>query len=169
MNILARGGLAAALVAAALSASAHEFTLGELTLDHPWIAEPPPGGPVAAGYLTITNDGEHADRLVSIHAEFAEKSEVHEMVMDDAGVMQMRPLESGLEIPMGDAVVLEPGGFHLMFMHVAERPVEGDMVPVTLVFEHAGEIVVEFEVHKGDDMGHDDGHDDMDMEGEESQ
>ena len=49
MNLFLRGGLAAALVTAALSASAHEYSLGELTLDHPWIAEPPPGGPVAAG------------------------------------------------------------------------------------------------------------------------
>ena len=170
MRFLRTLALLAVAVATAGAAAAHEFHAGDLSIDHPWIAEPPPGAPAAAGFLVITNDGNEADRLIGVRCDFADRCEIHEMKIDDAGVMQMRPLKEGLEIPAGQSVTLAKGGYHLMFMHVAERPVAGDMIPVTLVFEHAGEVDLMFSVQKHGDDAMDD-HMEMDgsMEMESSQ
>ena len=163
MRFLPAFTLALGLVAFATAARAHDLNVGDLELGHPWIAEAPPGAPTAAGYLVITNVGETADRLLAVRCAFAERAEIHEMAIDDAGVMQMRPLPQGLEIPGSGTVTLERGGFHLMFMHVMERPVAGDMIPVTLVFEHAGEVEAMFMVQKPADGGMET-HGDMEME-----
>jgi copper(I)-binding protein len=61
------------------------------------------------------------------------------MEMKD-GVMIMRPVEGGLEIPAGETVELKPGGLHIMFMAVSEPFNEGETVPVTLEFEKAGSV-----------------------------
>ena len=138
-----------ALVAAlfAQAASAHEFKLGDLTIGHPWSRATLPGAKVAAGYLTIKNAGSTADRLVSVTSDIAGKGEVHEMTVKD-GVMTMRPLDGGVEIPGGGEVKLEPGSYHIMFMELKAPAVEGVKFPGTLTFEKAGTVKVEFAVEK---------------------
>ena len=59
--------------------------------------------------------------------------EVHEMAMD-AGVMKMRAID-GLALPMGKAVELKPGSYHVMLMDLKSQVKEGDAVPLTLTFE----------------------------------
>ena len=141
---------AAALAAALLfgqTASAHEFKLGDLEITHPWSRATLPGAKVAAGYLTVKNNGSTPDRLVSATADIAGKGEVHEMTVKD-GVMTMRPLAGGLEIPAGGEVKLEPGAYHLMFKGLKAPAVEGVKFPGTLTFEKAGTVKVEFAVEK---------------------
>ncbi len=36
---------------------AHEYKFGTLVIDHPWTRETPEGAKVAAGFVTITNNG----------------------------------------------------------------------------------------------------------------
>jgi copper(I)-binding protein len=141
----------AAALAAALSfvqaASAHEFKLGDLTIGHPWSRATLPGARVAAGYLTVKNAGSAPDKLVSVTAGIAGKGEIHEMTVKD-GVMNMRPLADGIEIPAGGEVKLEPGSYHLMFKELKAPAVEGVKFPGTLTFEKAGTVKVEFAVEK---------------------
>lgn len=137
--------LAAACVLAAGAALAHGYKAGELEIGHPWSRATAPGAPVAGGYMTITNTGAEADRLVGGSAPFAGRVEIHEMTMQD-DVMRMRELEGGLEIAPGETVELRPGGFHVMFMDLKEPLVEGESVPATLVFEKAGTVEVEFAI-----------------------
>ena len=143
--------LSAAALASALlfsqTASAHEFKQGDLTIGHPWSRATLPGAKVAAGYLTVKNAGSTPDRLISVTADIAGKGEIHEMTVKD-GVMNMRPLADGLEIPAGGEVKLEPGSYHLMFMGLKEPAVEGVKFPGTLTFEKAGTVKVEFAVDK---------------------
>jgi copper(I)-binding protein len=98
-----------------------------------------PGQPAGGGYLTVTNRGGEADRLVSMASPAAGRVEVHSMEVVD-GVMVMRPVAGGLDIPAGGAVELKPGGFHLMFMEVGQRYEVGGSVPITLEFEKAGKV-----------------------------
>jgi copper(I)-binding protein len=75
------------------------------------------------------------------------------------GVMIMRPVEGGLEIPAGEMVELKPGGVHIMFMAVSDPFDEGESVPVTLEFEKAGSVELNLPVGpRGggapDDSGH---------------
>jgi copper(I)-binding protein len=137
--------LAFALVVAALPVSAHDYTLGDLKIGHPWSRATPPSAKVGAGYLSIANRGGAPDRLVSAVSSVAGRVEIHEMKMD-AGVMRMRELAQGLALPAGETVALRPGGYHLMLMDLRAPLREGTPVPVTLVFERAGRIEVELKV-----------------------
>lgn len=100
-----------------------------------------PGQKVGGGYLTITNKVDTPDRLVAISSPSAGKVEIHSMELTD-GVMKMRPLESGLEIPAGATIELQPGGLHVMFSDVDKPFAEGGEIPVTLEFERAGKVEV---------------------------
>ena len=136
---------AAAVLAAPVAASAHGYSLGALKIGHPWSRPTPPSAPTAAGYLSVTNTGKTADRLLGGASPLADKVEVHEMSMT-GGIMRMRPVEGGLAIAPGQTVTLEPGGYHLMLIGPKRAFKLGDHIPATLRFEHAGEIKVEFYV-----------------------
>lgn len=137
--------LSAAVTLAGLPAAAHDYTLGSLKIGHPWARATPPTAPAGGGFLTITNTGTTADRLVSATSAAAGQVQVHEMKMD-GNIMRMRELENGLEIPPGATVTLAPGGLHLMMMGLKNPLKENTRVPVTLVFEKAGKIDVELVV-----------------------
>ena len=127
---------------------------GELSVMHPTVQAPVPGAKVAGGYLQIVNQSGEADRLIGIEADFAGKSEIHEMKMVE-GVMQMRALKNGVEIPDGETVALERGGYHIMFMKVGEQLHPGKTRKVTLVFEKQGRREVDFSVKSlADTMNH---------------
>jgi len=125
---------------------AHDFKVGDIDIAHPWSRATPQGAKVAAGYLTLRNSGAQPDRLVAVSAEIAGKAEIHEMAVDDKGVMTMRPLADGVEIPAGGEVELKPGGVHLMFMSITRGAKEGEKLKGSLTFEKAGTIDVEFDV-----------------------
>ncbi|GGK26288.1 copper chaperone PCu(A)C [Salinarimonas ramus] len=137
-----------AFAATAISAApvlAETFEAGDIVVETPWSRATPGAAPVAGGYLTITNTGAAADRLLGGATEIAERFEVHSMEMVD-GVARMAPVEGGLEIPAGESVALEPGGYHVMFMGLKRPLAEGESFEGTLVFENAGEVPVTFAV-----------------------
>jgi copper(I)-binding protein len=137
-----RIALLAAVAATFLSlhpASAHSEKIGNLELTDLWARATPPRAPAAGGFLTITNHGSEADRLIAVSSPVAEIGEIHEMKVED-GVMTMRPLDGGLEIPPNATVSFKPGGYHIMLIDLKAPLVEGEEVPVTLTFETAGTI-----------------------------
>ncbi|MEM5473632.1 copper chaperone PCu(A)C [Hoeflea sp. AS60] len=144
--------------------SAHDYKLGSLEIEHPFARATPPNAPVSGGYMTIRNTGNEPDRLLSGEATFAERVEVHEMSMDGE-VMKMRQLADGLEIPAGGEVVLKPGGYHVMFIGIDSQFKNGESRNVTLTFEKAGTIELDFKVQDMKAMQDDmksDGHGSMD-------
>lgn len=150
-----RAGIVAALLAAPLSAvmavplavpaAAHGFKAGDLELAHPWARATPPGAKVGGGYVTIENTGGTADRLISATADVAGRTEIHEMAVKD-GVMTMRPMNEGVEIPAHGEVALKPGGYHLMLMELKQPLKAGESFSGTLTFEKAGTVKVKFSV-----------------------
>ena len=147
---------------------AHDYTVGNLHIVHPWSRATPPGAKVAVGFLKIENKGTTPDRLIGGSLPAAGRFEVHTMTMD-GGVMIMRQLDKGLEIPAGQTVELKPGSYHLMFMELKEGFKDGDRVKGTLVFEKAGTIEVDYKIepvgakasgdsHASHDMTHGAGH-----------
>jgi hypothetical protein len=146
MNRFAQAALiAVGMTLAAPPVGASDIVAGSLKISEPWSRATPGGAKVAAGYVTIENTGDTADRLTAADASVAGHVEIHEMAMDK-GVMSMRHLPGGLEIPAGGTVVLKPGGYHLMLMDL-KRPLEaGDVVSGSLTFEHAGKVPLDFQV-----------------------
>jgi copper(I)-binding protein len=137
--------LAVLLAASASAAHAKDYHAGSLDITGPWSRATPKGAPVAAGYLTIKNDGTTADRLVGVSSDAAAKVKMHEMSMAN-GVMKMRPITGGLEIKPGETVELKPEGLHLMFIKPKSQLKQGDHVKATLEFEKAGKVDVDFDV-----------------------
>jgi hypothetical protein len=125
--------------------AAASITKGDLVIAQPWSRATPGGARVAGGYLTVTNRGAQPDRLVSGSADFAERVEIHEMATAN-GVMTMRNLANGLAIAPGQTVELKPGGYHVMFMGLRRPLAEGQTVKVTLTFERAGTVELDFRI-----------------------
>ena len=140
--------LAAGLTVLAI-ATAHgrDYKAGTLDVADPWSRATPKGASVAAGYMKISNSGTAPDRLISGSSDVASKFEVHEMTMEN-GVAKMRPVNGGLEIKPGQTVELKPGSFHIMFVGLKKPLANGDHIKATLMFERAGTLNVEFDVHE---------------------
>ncbi len=154
--------LLAALLAGT-TAAAHDYTVGDISIAHPFALATVGNAPVGGGYMTITNAGTIDDVLiaVTVAAEVAGMVQLHEMTMD-GGIMRMGEVTGGIPLPAGEAVTLESGGLHVMFMRLAGGLEEGTEIPATLTFEKAGTIDVVFDVEargaaKADDhAGHGD-------------
>lgn len=150
MSFIRNAALAASIAVFAnasfvIQALAHGYTLGDLTIGHPWTRATAPAAKVAGGYLTVENKGKEADRLLSATFNGSNIVEVHEMAVE-GGVMRMRELPKGIEIKPGQKLELKPGGYHLMFINLKAGLKEGEKVKGVLVFEKAGRIEVDFKV-----------------------
>jgi periplasmic copper chaperone A len=156
---LALAALVMTVGATAVRAEAHEFKSGALVIHHPWTRATPAGARVAGGFAVIDNKGAEPDRLVGASLSRADRSEIHEMATE-GGVMTMKAVAGGLEIPAGGSVTLAPGGYHLMFPGLKAQLRQGETVAGTLSFEKAGTVPVEFSVEaiaaRGDDHAHTD-------------
>lgn len=148
MNTFIRAALAATTLLFATPAFAQEHMdgmnhaiVGDLELSAAFTRAMPPAAPAGGGFLVIENHGDTDDRLIAASSPNADLVEIHEMVIEN-DVMKMGEVEGGLVIPAFETVTLAPGGYHLMFMQVTEPFVEGEMVPVTLTFEVAGEVEI---------------------------
>ncbi len=138
-----------AVLLLASTAYAHEVTVGDLQIIHANIPAPMGSGQVAAGYMGISNEGDHPDTLIGVEVGFAAKAMLHTTEFSADGVASMKHVEA-LEIPARDTVVLEPGGYHIMLMGLTQPLNVGDMVPATLIFEQGGRVEIEFMVDPAD-------------------
>lgn len=127
----------------------------DISIGGQWARNSPQNAEAGAVYMDITSsDG---DRLLSagVDSSIAATVEVHETMPADEGsseeegmgMMVMQEVDA-IELPAGETVSLEPGGYHIMLLNIT-RPLEiGDTFDVTLEFEKNGEMVVEVEVHE---------------------
>lgn len=138
--------IAVVLTAAAFFSFARsgEVTAGGLAVISAWARATPPGVDIGAAYVTIENRGGADDRLVGATTPAAEMVSAHETAEED-GVATMRTLADA-SVPAGGKLEMRPGGTHLMLMGLSAPLVEGDSVPLTLTFEHAGERTVQLEI-----------------------
>jgi periplasmic copper chaperone A len=141
-----RNWIVVVLLAWALPALAHGQEKGGIQVRHPWSRATPPGAKVGVGYLEIRNSGSQPDRLLSATTSVAKRVEMH--VTEHAGeVAKMRQLRA-FEIPGRERLELRPGGAHLMLVDLVEPLKKGERFSMTLRFERAGEIEVQFEVQE---------------------
>jgi len=95
----------------------------------------------SAGYLSITNNGHQDEILVDARSDLARKTEIHSMVMDH-GVMRMRKVESGIQIPAGETVHLAPSGYHVMLIGLKQPLTAGTSYRIDLLFKTAGRVTL---------------------------
>ena len=102
-------------------------------------------GGSGAAFLTLTNTGSTPDQLVGAASPAAGRVELHQMIRDGE-VMRMRELAGGIALPPGQAVVLRPGGLHVMLLGLTQPLEQGQALPLTLRFAQAGEVTVQLAV-----------------------
>jgi copper(I)-binding protein len=140
------GTIAAAFAALILSGAVSRADESGIRVNQVWARATPGMVKTGAIYLSVTNTGAAPDRLVAASTPVAEKAELHEMKMTN-GVMEMLPVSS-LAIAPGKTLVLQPGGYHVMLLGLKAPMKEGEKVPLTLTFDHAGKREVMADVAK---------------------
>ena len=138
--------LIAALLSPSLFASAHDYSAGELHIEHPWSRQMPAVAPTAAAYFVVHNKGGEDDRLLGVSTPHAGKAELHEHIHAD-GLMKMQQVQN-VAIPAGGEVQFAPMGYHVMLFNLQQQAKDGERFPLTLTFEKAGTVEVEIAVHK---------------------
>jgi copper(I)-binding protein len=93
-----------------------------------------------AAYLSLTAGGQ-ADRLTAVSTPIANTAEVHEST-SNGGIMRMRAIDGGLELPAGKTVKLTPGGYHIMMFGLHHPLKANETFPLTLTFAHTAPVTV---------------------------
>lgn len=119
---------------------------GDIAISDAYARATPPGATVGAIYFELRNRGTQDDRLLSADSPVGERTEVHTHTMQD-GVARMHEVEA-VEIPAGESVSFEPGGFHIMLLDLKAPLNEGDRIPLTLSFERTGQLELTVPVKK---------------------
>ncbi|MEU4143510.1 copper chaperone PCu(A)C [Streptomyces parvulus] len=117
----------------ASGASGAELSVGAAYIPQPVSAS------MAAGFLTITNEGDADDELTSVTSEAGDVT-VHETV--DGTMKEV----DRLEIPAHGRLVFRSGGNHLMFEKLKRQPKQGESVTVELHFAQSEPVTVEVPV-----------------------
>ena len=138
---------ALAALALLLVACSGEAPNAALTADQVWARATPPGTEVGAVYMRLHNRGDTAVRLVEVRSEAAQRAEVH-TVSETGGMMRMRAVEGGPEIPAGDSIELRPGGMHLMLMGLTQPLVDGERFAIALSFDDGQTLSLEVPVSR---------------------
>jgi periplasmic copper chaperone A len=131
--------------AAAVPSAVH----GALEMHKPWARSSSRALPnvFAGAFLSIVNNGPADDRLIAASSPLAERIELCGIKVVGADI-DMRPLANGVAIPAGNTTTLKPRGYHLLLLGVKTPLAKGSTLPVTLTFEKAGAVAVEFAVEE---------------------
>jgi len=119
------------------------LSAADVTVSDPWARASILASRPGAAYLTLESD--IADRLTALETPAAGHVMLHDTVTDINGVSRMNHIKA-LDLVPGTPVTFAPGGMHLMLMGLTGKLEEGRTFPLTLSFEHAGEITVEVPV-----------------------
>jgi copper(I)-binding protein len=127
------------------AAAAADYDVGSIHISQPWSRATPKGASAGAAYMTLTNNGKTPDRVNCVSSDASAECQIHSMTMDN-GVMQMRPVEGGLEIKPGETVTLKPGSFHMMLLNLKHPLEQGNSMKATLKFDNGGTVDVEYPI-----------------------
>ena len=104
-----------------------------ITIRDPWSLSAGAGS-MSAALGVLVSSADHTVTVVSATSDASPDMQLHETVPNGHGGTTMQPKVGGFPIPAGGEYVLQPGGDHLMLMHLDHAVVAGDDVHVTLTF-----------------------------------
>lgn len=147
----------------------------QISVDGAWARTSPAATDRGAVYFEVTADEADTLVGATVDDSIAGAAEIHEMVMADMGddmdesmddmddmddeagsdmdmsddtevPMTMQEMTSGLPLPAGETVVLEPGSYHVMLLDLVEPLETGDEFEVTLSFADGDDLTIEVPV-----------------------
>ena len=127
------------------TAAAHH---SDIQITTAWSRELPPTAPVGAAFMKVENHSDQADRLMSADSSIAEITELHAHI-HEGDVMRMVKVDA-IDVPAHGSLTLEPGGYHIMLIDLKKPLVAGEQLPLTLQFEHAGQVDVTVDIKSSD-------------------
>lgn len=133
----------AAAAAAEVTEAPAPIVVGNITVEDAWCRPTPNGAKAGGCYVILTSTA--ADTLKGVSYAGADMAQVHEMKHED-GMMKMAHLEDGLALPAGQRTELKPHGNHIMLMGLKAPLVAGETAKITLDFDKAEDITVDFAV-----------------------
>lgn len=139
-----------------------------VSIEDDW-ARPGFEGDNAAAYMEIRNDSDEDVALISASSDIAAMVEIHQTRLEspedqdnhddaadnsehgddrhDQGMMIMEEVESVIA-PAGSSVLLEPGGYHVMFMGLTRDLEPGDSFSLTLHFDEIDDQTIDVTVEE---------------------
>jgi len=96
---------------------------------------------VSGAYLRISNNGDSDITLLSAQAAGVGMIQIHETLVEN-DIAQMRAVEAGLVIPVGETVSLRPGGLHLMLMNLETDLHDGETLNLILNFDNGAALTI---------------------------
>lgn len=117
-------------------ASAHEYDVGKLKVEHPWLRAPQDGDNKAQFYAFLHNNGDTPDRLMAVKCEKVGAAVIH-------GDAKHLDLETPVVLPPKTKITLSPGGAYVALNDIKKHLEVGWGLEMTLVFEKAGEVVID--------------------------
>jgi copper(I)-binding protein len=142
-SALVGAGLAALLaIAIPAGALAHGYKVRTLEIIHPWTQPATSPGTSLIVCMILKNKAARADRLLSASSPLAKA-----VVLQSAAAPQDGGA-AGFSIPAGGKLEMQRDRQRLVLEGVSKTVSPNDMVPLSLVFEHAGRIDVEVMVEE---------------------
>jgi copper(I)-binding protein len=106
-----------------------------IKIHHPRVNPTVQGIKVTGIYFDLFN-GEHEDsKLTKVTGEISDRIEIHEHTTVE-GMMRMRKINDGIQLPAGKMVAFKPHGYHGMIMGLTKAINEGDIIELILHFEN---------------------------------
>lgn len=102
-----------------------------------WTREVASGQYSAAAYVTISNGGEGADRLIGVESPVSAEATLHSS-SSAGGIARMRRIDGGVEVPAHLTIAFAPGGNHIMLTGLKPTLKAGETAELTLIFEKSG-------------------------------
>ncbi len=123
--------------------AAHEYEVGKITVEHPWLRAPNDGETSTPLFMIIENKGDAPEKLVGAQSDKIGKVVLH---ADPLRIV----VPHGIVVPPHATVTLEPGGPHIDLRDVKKMNPVGWGCELTLIFEKAGELTIDASVEAPD-------------------
>lgn len=150
MSIAALSAMAVVLCTPALGQEEeHVFTVGPLTIEHPWARAAGQGDDTIA-FMEIINEGPE-DLVVSMTTDIAASVMLVGLVNMN-GVIEMVPV-GDFAVPTG-TFEFDAGGLGLALTGLTEPLVQGEEFELTIIFENAGAVTFHVLIEAANPMAH---------------
>lgn len=143
-----------------------------ISIEGAWARTSPSGVDKGAAYMVITSSIDDRLVAVEVPDDIAMDAQLHEMAAAEGGMTDTTDMSGGgmtgstgmtgnssvsgdtmapsmvmtevdaIDLPAGEAVALEPGGYHVMLIGLVSPLTAGQEFTLTLTFEQAGDIDV---------------------------
>ncbi|MGB5446214.1 MAG: copper chaperone PCu(A)C [Psychromonas sp.] len=117
-----------------------------LTVEDAYVRATPPNSKNSAAFMVIKNTDIKEVKLIAAKSDIADRVELHTHINED-GMMKMRQVAE-IIIKAEDAVLLQPGGYHVMFLNLKQPLKEGQSVAISLYFDNGEQIDIKAPIKK---------------------